>query len=236
MFPSISRPHPQCALLRFPILLSRALSRAAVLSLITGAVLGGCGKDPAAPPVITNSPPRITQLYSHPLRAHIHENIRVVVNALDPDRDLMAYSWTASRGSFPEGNQNNVVVWRTGTAPGVDTVTVHVQDYTHVVSDVMVIPVFTTSPPLALSFELGPIAPVQADDLEIRGFRREILEDLPDRRQMVSVDIGESEAVFPQELEEVRRIVIRVPDLQGVPKPSRSLADEGRETIGELLG
>jgi len=80
-------------------------------------------------------------------------------------------------------------------------------------------------------FNLEPVAAVQADELEVRALRRELLKDLGYRRHVISVQVNKTKAVFLEELEKDRRVIIRVADFDGVLKSLGSSADKRAETV-----
>ena len=92
---------------------------------------------------------------------------------------------------------------------------------------------FQTSP--VSPFDLEPVAAVQAHDLEGRRLRPVLLEDLADRRHVIAVEVDEAQGVGLQEIEERRRIVVGIADLDRVRIALGRPFDELPEPLEERL-
>lgn len=62
--------------------------------------------------VIKNSAPVITMITSAPESAEAGTVFTLKVEASDPDNDPLTYNWTCDEGGFPDGDDLDIVLWR----------------------------------------------------------------------------------------------------------------------------
>ncbi len=115
-------------------------------------VLCGCGSGGGGsqPEDIGNQSPNIALIDFIDEKIHASENVGVQALAEDPDGDGLAYLWSTTRGTFPNGRSGPRVVWRTPELKGMDTLTVRVTDFQDTVFASVVSEMVLPDPPESL--------------------------------------------------------------------------------------
>ena len=82
----------------------------------------------ATNPQSTNHPPQITNYCVVPALIIVNDIITLCCDALDIDGDSLTFTWSASGGSFPNGNVGSHVEWEAPENAGNYSFTVNVSD------------------------------------------------------------------------------------------------------------
>jgi hypothetical protein len=101
----------------------------ALFLFLTTFALAGCGasEKPLSPSAVQlpNCAPRIDQVISQNT-ANISAPVEITCKAIDPDGDLLAYSWAASSGNIT--GSGPTIIWISPPEPGAYSVTANVTD------------------------------------------------------------------------------------------------------------
>jgi len=120
------------------------------LSLLTG-----CAKESKPLPPAKNLPPTIQTMIVRPSRVHASEEVAVFCQAIDPDRQVLKYWWSATGGSFPEGTVFSSVVWRSPPSFAPQIITAWVTDFTDTASAALPITITRVASPGPIEFVNG---------------------------------------------------------------------------------
>ncbi|MFN8548903.1 MAG: hypothetical protein U0527_13285 [Candidatus Eisenbacteria bacterium] len=101
--------------------------------------------------MIRNSAPVIERVFTQPVRVHAEERVSVVVVARDRDNDRLRFAWSATRGTFPEGNVLAATSWQTASSRGLDTVRVRVSDAADSAIGILPVELVLPAPPARLT-------------------------------------------------------------------------------------
>ncbi|MCD4817573.1 MAG: carboxypeptidase-like regulatory domain-containing protein [Candidatus Cloacimonetes bacterium] len=82
-----------------------------------------------------NNRPVINSITISPLIVGIGENATLSGNASDADGDQLTYSWSSNKGSFPESNLGQSVIWTAPNSDGNNTIFLDVSDGKDVTRD-----------------------------------------------------------------------------------------------------
>jgi hypothetical protein len=132
----------------------RAVSRALLFTLVA-LLFAGCGGGDNSTKPPANAPPQVLSITFPKPRVLTHMSVNAFASARDTDDPILLYSWSATRGTFPLGYNWFSVNWFSPDDPGLDSLTVHVNDSHQTVSLSVPVQVHSVDPPSALTASVG---------------------------------------------------------------------------------